>query len=276
MGTALCGIALTHSLAEEADSRPAKGIQDNACIVEEAYNQEPGVVQHIGCLRRQRGDWAFDFTQEWPIGSQTHQFSYSVPHSWLRSERAQGFGDLALSYRFQALAESPVLPAFAPRISVTLPSGDSARGLGSGSPGYEVLLPFSKIVSDRVTLHANAGVSSYFNVAGRQPKNYVMGASAIYAVTRDFNLLLEVLREWEETVGPAREIERMASFTLSPGFRRAFNLAAGQIVVGAGMPVRFASGAPDFGVFLYLSFEHSFLRRGAPDEPRQIPALVRP
>lgn len=26
---------------------PAKGIQDNSFFVEEAYNQEPGIVQHI-------------------------------------------------------------------------------------------------------------------------------------------------------------------------------------------------------------------------------------
>ena len=33
--------------AQEDDPRPAKGIQDNSFFIEEAYNQEAGVVQHI-------------------------------------------------------------------------------------------------------------------------------------------------------------------------------------------------------------------------------------
>lgn len=257
-----CGVAVVHASAEEIDNRLAKGIQDNSCLVEEAYNQEPGVVQHIGCLRRQGRNWFFDFTQEWPLGSQAHQFSYSVPYSWLRSEgqRTQGVGDIALNYRFQALYESVAIPAFAPRISLILPSGNTEKELGNGSLGYEVLLPFSKIVSDRVTLHANAGITSYFDVQGRQPTNYVLGGSVIYAVTRDFNLMLEMLREWEETVNTAREIERETSFTISPGVRYAFNLDAGQLVVGAGAPIRFAKRTPDYGFFLYLSFEHKFLK----------------
>lgn len=72
--------------AEEKDPRPAAAIQDNACIVEEAYNQEPGVVQHILCARRQGRDWSLQFTQEWPVGTQDHQLSYGVPYLWLRSE----------------------------------------------------------------------------------------------------------------------------------------------------------------------------------------------
>jgi hypothetical protein len=34
-------------LAEEDDKRPAAAIQDNSFLIEEAYNQEEGVVQHI-------------------------------------------------------------------------------------------------------------------------------------------------------------------------------------------------------------------------------------
>jgi hypothetical protein len=111
-----------------------------------------------------------------------------------------------------------------------------------------------------VTLHANAGVTSYFDVQGRQPTSYLLGASAIYAVTRDFNLMLEGLREWTESVNETREIERENSFTISPGMRYAFNLPAGQLVVGAGVPIRFTNGRPDYGIMLYTSFEHNFLK----------------
>src|SRR6476660_8917897 len=73
-----------------AEPRPIEVIEDNSFLIEEAYNQEPGVVQHIfqsvySSGPRQRG-WAFAFTQEWPIGGQDHQFSYTVP-GWIEVSR---------------------------------------------------------------------------------------------------------------------------------------------------------------------------------------------
>jgi len=248
--------------AEETDRRPAKGIQDNSFLIEEAYNQDAGVVQHIATLRRQDRGWFFAFTQEWPIGSQTHQFSYTLPYAWLRGdgERASGVGDVMLNYRWQALVETDRTPAFAPRFSLILPSGDADRDLGTGSTGYQISLPVSKVITDRVTVHGNAGLTSYLDVNGRSPTSYNLGGSAIYAVTRNFNLMLEAVGEWSETVDVAGEIERETSFTLSPGFRRGFDLSPGQLVVGVAAPIRFAGGTPDYGVFLYLSVEHSFLK----------------
>ncbi len=62
----------------------AKGIQDNSFFIEEAYNQEPGVVQHIFNLAidftNGSREIAPSFTQEWPVFSQTHQFSYTIPY----------------------------------------------------------------------------------------------------------------------------------------------------------------------------------------------------
>src|SRR5207249_2279859 len=58
----------------------AKGIQDNSFFIEEAYNQQPGVVQHIFNVpidfTNGSREIAPSFTQEWPVFSQTHQFSY--------------------------------------------------------------------------------------------------------------------------------------------------------------------------------------------------------
>ena len=249
--------------AVAANNEPlAKGVQDNSFLIEEAYNQEAGVVQHTATLRRQDRDWTFMFTQEWPMGSQAHQFSYSIPYSWLRidDQRVRGVGDIMLNYRYQALFESDVTPAFAPRLSLISPAGNRDKGTGEGSVGYEVMLPFSKIVSDRVTLHANAAMTSYFNVDGHQPTSFRVGGSGIYAVTRDFNLMFETLAERNESVNVLREIERETSYTISPGTRYAFNLREGQLVVGAAMPIRFTQSATDFGAFLYLSFEHKFLK----------------
>jgi hypothetical protein len=55
--------------SQQAPTPLAKGIQDNSFLIEEAYNQEPGVVQHIGSFRRQGRDRFFTFSQELPLGS---------------------------------------------------------------------------------------------------------------------------------------------------------------------------------------------------------------
>ena len=55
-----------------------------------------------------------------------------------------------------------------------LPSADQIEANGPLQPreksyGYELLLPVSKIVSDRVTLNGNAGLRFFFDVAGHKP-----------------------------------------------------------------------------------------------------------
>ena len=253
--------SVTATLAEDKDPRLAAGIQDNLCLIEEAYNQERGVVQHINCVEWQQGDWFYNFTQEWPMGSQTNQFSYTVPYTWLHEggQRAQGLGDVQLNYRRQVLYETSDMPAFAPRLSLILPTGDEDKDLGAGSPGYQIMLPVSKIVSNRVTVHLNAELTSYFDVDGRQPTSYLLGAAFIYAVARDFNLIIESFSQWEETVTDAGNIERETNFTVSPGARYAFNLSAGQLVLAAGAPIQKTEEIDwDYGAYFYLSFEHRF------------------
>ncbi|MCA1658676.1 MAG: hypothetical protein LC627_05205, partial [Verrucomicrobiaceae bacterium] len=104
----LCFSAL-EALAQES---PAKAIQDNSFLVEEAYNQEPGVVQHIfnALYSRNRNEDAWDlaFTQEWPLFTQRHQVSYTIPYSFLRADGDwnNGPADALLHYRFQALFET--------------------------------------------------------------------------------------------------------------------------------------------------------------------------
>jgi hypothetical protein len=45
---------------------------------------------------------------------------------------------------------------------------------------------------------------------------------------------------------------------ISPGARYAFNLSAGQLVLGIGAPIGLTKAALDYGVIFYLSFEHRF------------------
>src|ERR1043165_8843946 len=77
-------------------------ISDNSFLIEEAYNQEPGVVQHINTFMRTRGgDWVYTFTQEWPVMSMKHQFSFTAAE--LNLDHKKGVGDTAINYRYQLL-----------------------------------------------------------------------------------------------------------------------------------------------------------------------------
>ena len=227
----------------------AKGIQDNSFFVEEAYNQEPGVVQHILNVPINFTNGSREitpsFTQEWPVFSQTHQFSYTIPYAFTEDERT---------------------PAFAPRFSLVLPTGDPDKDLGVGSVGYETNLPFSKIVSDRWTLNFNAGMSVFPNARNHDLMNYNVGASAIFAVSRDLNLMLETVAGWNEDIdegvlSPEATTNRSTTALISPGARYAFNLPNdAQLVVGLGLPIGLTSDSPDWGLFFYCSFEHPFVR----------------
>lgn len=258
-------------IVAQSKGRPAEGVQDNSFLIEEAYNQEAGVVQHILSIvhttKRRAGpddrEWALVFTQEWPVFTQLHQFSYTLPYSFLDEggASANGIADISLNYRLQVLMESARLPAFAPRISLILPTGDDDAGLGDDTLGYQLNLPLSKIVSDRWTLHGNAGATLLPEVSGHDLISYNLGASAIYAVTSDFNLLLEATANWDEELDELDRTERNVSVVISPGFRYAFNHANdAQTVIGLAAPIGVTSDAPDFGVFIYASFEHFFFR----------------
>jgi hypothetical protein len=269
IGCLLVVAGLLSPIATLTGSEPlAKGIQDNSFFVEEAYNQEPGIVQHIinvpAFFTSGDKEVSFIFTQEWPIFSQTHQFSYTIQYKL--TESYNGFRAIFLNYRLQALMEGERTPAFAPRFSLITPAGDASKGFGHDRLGYEINLPFSKIVSERVTLNFNAGVFLFPDVNDRDLWNYNLGGSAIYAVTRDFNLMLEAVAVWEEDVDHAKNVDRTVTALISPGARYAFNLPNDlQIVVGAAAPIGLTSDSPHWGLFFYLSFEHPFVRV-APDK----------
>ncbi len=105
--------------------------------------------------------WLFSFTQEWPVFSLEHQLSYTIPSSHLTdgTDRVYGIGDILINYRYQALEEGETKPAFAPRFSLILPTGNRDRGTGNGVVGYQWSLPFSKKMASRFAMHANFGLT---------------------------------------------------------------------------------------------------------------------
>ena len=165
-------------------------------------------------------------------------------------------------------------PAFAPRFSLVTPTGDASKGFGhrAGSATKSIYRS-AKLSVQRVTLNFNAGGALFPDVNDRDLWNYNLGGSVIYAVSRDFNLMLEAVAFWEEDVADFAEIlpasatttkasaiiDRTVTALLSPGARYAFNLPNDlQIVVGAAAPIGLTSDSPDWGYsFISPSSTHS-------------------
>lgn len=267
------------STASAADSpaapRNVEGIRDNSFFVEEAYNQEPGVVQHIFTLWASQdklpGDdeerYDFAFTQEWPVFGMTHQFGFTLPYGVVANgRRDSGLGDLLLNYRYQAYFDAASLTAFAPRASLILPTGDDEDGFGEDTVGGQLNLPFSTTVGDDWFVHLNAGTTYLPDAASagdRDLWHWHLGASAIYAPTPDLHFLLEWVGQWEEGANPGGHLDHEFSAILSPGVRKAVNFSNGsQLVAGVAVPIGLTGSAPDYGAFFYLSYEHSFRRKG--------------
>jgi len=251
----LFGSAL-HVLAQASDAEPqqAAGIQDNSFLIEEAYNQEEGVVQHISNFlyaESPERSLTYVFTQEWPAGGQLHQISYTVPYGSQGGNH--GLGDVLVNYRYQLFANGD-RAYVSPRLSVILPTGSESEGLGEGVVGVQFNVPASKELSRAFVVHANAGGTII-------PKtkllvSYYAGVSLIWRAMEDFHLLFENLVSSHAGIDDGGDVVREATAVINPGVRCALNFQDLQVVPGLGFPVSIHEGETTISLFFYLSFEH--------------------
>jgi hypothetical protein len=242
-------------------------IQDNSFLLEEAYNQESGVVQHVSTFALSSGrDWGYSFTQEWPLGGIRHQLSYTIPIE--RSGGAgTGLGDIALNYRYQLAGHPDAAVVSAPRLSVLLPTGNEERGRGAGGFGLQANFPVSLVLGSAIVTHWNAGLTltpAARNTLGAEATTtgFNLGASAVWLLRPSVNLLVETVWLSEEAVVGGGTTRREETLVLSPGIRAAFDLAGGlQVVPGVAYTVYLSPDEAEDEAFLYLSFEHPFKRQ---------------
>jgi hypothetical protein len=241
-------------------------IQDNSFLIEEAYNQESGVVQHLSTFARASdGDaWAYSFTQEWPLGGIRHQLSYTIP---VQSSEATGtgLGDVALNYRYQMVGNPETRTLVAPRFSLLLPTGDDELERGTGGLSFQGNLPVTFVLMPRIVTHWNVGATvspTANNPLGAKATtaSVNLGASVIWLLRPSFNLMVETL--WLRTESVVGEGQTVGEefLLLNPGIRWAFDLKGDlQIVPGVAYTIGLGPDDDD-ALFLYLSFEHPFKR----------------
>ena len=250
--------------AQEPASAP-RPIQDNSFLIEEAYNQERGVVQHISALQRSGDAWTYGFTQEWPIGGIRDQLSYSLALAH-QDGLGTGPGDVALNYRRQLIGSGDARLAVAPRLSLLLPVGDAAKGRGSGGAGFQIAVPASIVPGGAFVAHLNAGLTvtpSAEGLTGERATTtgFSAGASLIWLARPRLNFMLESVWARHQRVTGARQVARDDSWFVSPGVRGAINVPGGlQVVPGLAWAIGAGPSSGSDFLFAYLSFEHPFRR----------------
>ena len=247
-----------HALGQNTDKFDFVRIEDNSFLMEEAYNQDPGVIQHISSFQYMRNHtWVYTFTDEWPVPGRKHQLSATIP---VFNYGETGFGDILINYRYQAIYKTRF--AFSPRFSIILPTGNFRKGLGSGIPGYQLSLPFSYLLSVKIATHYNLGVT--FTPEAKNPDGskynltiYNYGLSAIFLISKNFNFMLEFVGNRGYLKSDNKNTIISNTLFLNPGFRYAINFKSGlQIVPGLAVPIGIGSSNGAYGLFAYLSFEH--------------------
>lgn len=242
-------------------------IQDNSFLVEEAYNQEDGVIQHISFVQRlNTKDWVYTFTDEWPLRTQKHQLSVTAAagHSGAYPDSGGGWGDTMLNYRYQLVGSGETRVAVSPRLSLLMPTGNSTLGRGFGGWGLQTNLPVSVALNRHFVTHWNAGVTwapSAQNAAHQKAAavNPNLGQSTVFLAHPRFNVLCEWVWSNSTTVTGPGQTTTAQNLFVNPGVRWAHNFKSGlQIVPGVGVPIGVGPSAGQKGMVFYLSFEHGF------------------
>ena len=244
-------------------------IQDNSFLIEEAYNQEYGVVQHISSFTRfwNSKDWNYSFTQEWPSpGDERHQLSYTLvrQHAGALPGSGSGIGDVLLNYRYQLIGSGDTRVAVTPRLTLICPTGDSSQARGSGGFGAQTDMAASVVLAPKWVTHWNAGatfVPHAKNVAGNAAfsAGYNLGQSFIWLVHPRVNLMLETVFGANLSVVGNDKTEWSRTIYMSPGVRWSYNFKNGlQIVPGIAVPIGVGPTYGEKALLLYLSFEHPF------------------
>ncbi len=161
-----------------------------------------------------------------------------------------GLGDTTLGLKYRLLDEAPPWPALLARVTLQVPTGDEARGLGAGDVSVGLLLAASRTLGP-VTLTGNAG---YTIAMGDADADVVfLGASVDWVVGGPWHVVGEIVGE----VAVGRDADDVAlirvGFTWdlfdagdAPGLLRQATLAG---AVAAGL----TSASPDVVVTLGIT-----------------------
>lgn len=252
----------------DAEARTKRWLQSNDLLIETPYTQERGEVQHTFRFGRTRQEtWTSTFEQEWPLWSEKHQLSVGVPSQLGRNdEGARGFGDVTLEYTYQLVGNNESRVTIAPKLGVSLPTGNVARELGLGAPGIELSVPVGLLWTPSFGTIANVSASFFgktINSEGEAARHRFLevGQGFVWYLRPRFNALLET--KWERAI--AREEggtrQQKDELFVAPGIRWAHLCGKVIIAPGISFPIGVGPSRGDRGVMFSLVIEHGFGKR---------------
>lgn len=242
-------------------------LQSNGFLVEGAYLQEEGEVQHTFTFTRARGgEWSSAFAQEWPLWSEKHQLSVSLPVRLAagETEESRGVGDAEIEYSYALVGSNRTRVTISPSFALLLPTGSVGRELGAGGVGVGARLPLSVMLTK--SLQSNTSVGASYTRRARNGegeraavKGFEVGQSFVWLARERFNLLVETVWERSERVVGDGLKEHEDELLVSPGVRWAHKFRNGlTLIPGVAVPVGVGPSRGERGVFFYLAIEHSF------------------
>ena len=267
LATAVCALVVTAPAPSRADEGTAR-IRDNLFLLEEAYNQEPGVAQHIQLFEYapENHTWLYSFTDEWPVPTDLNQLSVTVPVVGLGADAADevAVGDILLNSRIQAVGLGGTSwISLAPRVSLVLPTGDVGRGTGRGALGLQFNVPLSMEVGSWFVVHLNAGltVAPAASPPGGGSETALdanAGLGLVWQPLPWFNVLVETVYLMTEDLATPSGDRFEHSLIVNPGVRFAIDATPSfQIVPGVSVPVTVWPDDPvEVAILGYLSLEH--------------------
>lgn len=199
----------TTAETEKADSsRKYRLLQSNALLVETAYHQDEGELQHsFSFARGNRGNWSFNFTEEIPLGGEKHQLSFSLPAQMVRdgADGIRGFGDTKFEYSYFLYGSNSSRITIAPGFGLTIPTGNSRKELGAGASGVSFKIPVSVMLSKRCA--SNSTFETTFTKSARNHEgerayvtDFEIGQSIVWFAKPNLNFLIEAVWERNQEV----------------------------------------------------------------------------
>src|SRR6185295_13211836 len=128
---------VTYSQFIKLDSIPRKGsylyygqpaFEDNSFLMEEAINQEKGIMQYISNFyfdNVKGGNFLYSFNQDIPITHLRHQVNYTVYYhirpATPTHEQSNGIGDVNIGYHYMLTGKKNPWAMVVPGITLILP-----------------------------------------------------------------------------------------------------------------------------------------------------------
>lgn len=246
----LLALAAPAAAQEGGEAEGPEPIEANGFFVEEAYNQEEGMLQQIATAMGVRhGAWSGEFSQEWPLFSVRHQLDVAV-----QVAEDEGVTGAGAEYRYLLVGGVGEPFSLSPGVEASWSRDEDAWEL-------EAVLPASVRLGETLVANTNVGVSFAADDLGGRP-GLTLGEGLVWRATPRMNLLMEAVFNRGEPLLQGEDGEDR-SFVVSPGVQYAFALGDDvQLVPGVAFPVGVGPSDGQRAVMLYLSLEHPFTRRG--------------